>query len=196
VRNYLELVDRALAKARVSTNEKSRESDERRSTAPHNDTGLSRIPLARRGSLSIFAKTYAKNKIYNDINEEVVFDGCDCDSQSKNQKISDEKSEKNQLELAFETLCARPPEGVLNQRWIKAITDAEDFLVVWGEQAAALGWTVDDLFGLDPIAPLRRHDAMGLLWSLQGCKVVALTELAAIVRMPTGNLLTFYRRNV
>ncbi|HEY2532173.1 MAG TPA: hypothetical protein VGJ20_30310 [Xanthobacteraceae bacterium] len=92
------------------------------------------------------------------------------------------------------TLLAKPPEGVPNQRWIQAINDAENFLVTWGEQAVAFGWQAQELFGLDPITPLRRYDVMGLIWLLQGCPVVALTERTAAIKMPTGNELMFYRK--
>jgi hypothetical protein len=34
---------------------------------------------------------------------------------------------------------------------------------------------------------------MGLIWSLQGCPIVALTELTAAIKMPAGSQLTFYR---
>ena len=52
----------------------------------------------------------------------------------------------------------------------------------------------EDLFALDPVAPLAAYDVMGLIWLLQGCPVVALTDTAATIRMPTGNLLRFFRR--
>jgi hypothetical protein len=68
------------------------------------------------------------------------------------------------------------------------------FLGTWARQADALGWSAEDLFGLDPVAPMTRYDTMGLIWSLQGCPVVALTSDAATIQMPTGNHLRFYRR--
>jgi hypothetical protein len=63
--------------------------------------------------------------------------------------------------VALEELRAKPPEGILNPRWVPAIKDAGDFLAAWGEQASALGWSADDLFGLHPTAPLARYDHMG-----------------------------------
>src|SRR6516162_8969657 len=52
---------------------------------------------------------------------------------------------------------------------------ARRFLAKWGEQAAALGWTPRDLFGLQksPDQPhpsyrrLSRYDETGLIWLLQ-----------------------------
>jgi hypothetical protein len=67
--------------------------------------------------------------------------------------------------------------------------DVRVFLDAWGVQAARLGWTVDDLFGLDPGAPMSRYDRMGLLWMLKGYRVVALTSSEA--RLNRG--LAYYR---
>ena len=105
-----------------------------------------------------------------------------------------ELSELSPLKTAFTALVATRPDGVLNQRYIQAIADADVFLQVWGERAAALGWTADDLFGLDAVAPMARYDAMGLVWLTQGCPVVALTKGSATIKMPTGNHLLYYRR--
>lgn len=64
-------------------------------------------------------------------------------------------------------------------RWAQARRDAIDFLAIWGEQAAELGWTAQELFGLDPVAPLARYDVMGLIWLLGGKKVTELTKVSA-----------------
>src|SRR6516225_7917446 len=42
----------------------------------------------------------------------------------------------------------RRPDLVAADDWRQAIEDGRQFLARWGEQAAALGWTADDLFGL------------------------------------------------
>jgi hypothetical protein len=63
-----------------------------------------------------------------------------------------------------------------------------------------LGWTVGELFGLHkpPEKPhpsysrLSRYDATGLLWLLQGRRVVALTDNTAAIQNPnTGNVLAY-----
>jgi hypothetical protein len=51
------------------------------------------------------------------------------------------------------------------------------------------GVAVEDLFGLDPTAGLKRHDTTGLLWLLKGERVVALT--ATEVRLTSK--LTYYK---
>jgi hypothetical protein len=53
-----------------------------------------------------------------------------------------------------------------------------------------LGWRPEELFGLDPIAPMTSYNRMGLLWMLKGERVVALTVTGA--RLSGG--LTFYRK--
>jgi hypothetical protein len=104
---------------------------------------------------------------------------------------------------AFEKLQRRCPDEVDEPRWHLALDDAGAFLVAWGEQAEALGWTAADLFGLHevPANPhptyqrLSRYDCTGVIWLLQGCPVVALTEATAAIKMPTGNITTYRRHN-
>jgi hypothetical protein len=86
-------------------------------------------------------------------------------------------------------LLARAPADVPAARWHRCIRDAVEFLDEWGEAAVSLGWSVDDLFGLDPVAPLARYDNMGMLWLLKGERVIALTSTEA--RFAS---LTFYRK--
>jgi hypothetical protein len=62
---------------------------------------------------------------------------------------------------------------------------------MWGAKALELGWTGEDLFGLDPVAPMARYDAIGLVWLLRGREHVS--ELTAThARLSGGN--TFYRQ--
>jgi hypothetical protein len=77
------------------------------------------------------------------------------------------------LAAALAALKRRRPDCVESGPWQRALEDGHRFLIQWGEQAAAFGWTAEELFGLDPVAPLRRYDVMGLIWFLQGCPVVA-----------------------
>ena len=98
-------------------------------------------------------------------------------------------------------MTARSPEHVPADRWQQAVQDGRRFLAKWGEQAAALGWTPRDLFGLhkSPDQPhpsyrrLSRYDETGLIWLLQGRPVVALTSATAAIENPTGAI-TVYRR--
>ena len=102
---------------------------------------------------------------------------------------------------AFKALQRRCPEHVEPDRWQRAIEDGGRFLARWSEQAAALGWTARDLFGLHtpPVQPapnyrrLSRYDQTGLIWLLGGRPVVALTDTTAAIKTATGAV-TVYRR--
>ncbi|WP_448952104.1 hypothetical protein [Labrys neptuniae] len=74
------------------------------------------------------------------------------------------------------------------RRWERAKLDAVEFLADWGERAAELGWTAQELFGLHPVAPLTRYDVMGLVWLLNGKEVSAIDE-----RTATIGATTYYR---
>ena len=73
---------------------------------------------------------------------------------------------------ALEALERRSPDHIEAERWHQAVEDGRRFLAQWGEQAEALGWTAEDLFGLaEPPkrpSPLYRRlsqlDATGLIW--------------------------------
>jgi len=99
-----------------------------------------------------------------------------------------------QLDHVFAALERRCPDHVEVGRWQRAVEDGRRFLAQWGEQAAALGWTARDLFGLHtpPADPhptydrLSRYDATGLLWLLEGRTVTALSSDTAVIRTATG----------
>ena len=107
----------------------------------------------------------------------------------------------NRFGRAFSALEARCPDRVPTDRWQQAVEDARCFLARWGEQAEALGWTARDLFGLTPVPDkphpsyrrLSRYDATGLIWLLDGRRVVALTATTAAIQGPSGNV-TVYRK--
>ncbi|WP_146140354.1 hypothetical protein [Alsobacter soli] len=80
---------------------------------------------------------------------------------------------------AFARLQQEKPRGVDLARWRQAMQDGGLFLDRWGVTADALGWEVADVFGLDPVAPLARYDAMGLIWLLAGATVRLLDERSA-----------------
>jgi hypothetical protein len=105
---------------------------------------------------------------------------------------------------ALDALEARCPDHVEPGRWHLCIEDAQRFLAAWGDKAQALGWTAGELLGLhDPPAHphpsyyrLSRYDATGLLWHLDGNRVVALTaDTAAIESRSTGNVLIYRKHN-
>jgi hypothetical protein len=101
----------------------------------------------------------------------------------------------------LEALERRCPDHIDHHRWRQAIADGSHFLVQWGEQAAALGWTARDLFGLPDVPDrprpnyerLSRYDQRGLVWMLQGRLVFALTKDSALIKTANGTL-SYYRR--
>ena len=66
-----------------------------------------------------------------------------------------------------------------SEAWRQAENDAYRFVENWGRQAIALGWTEENV--------------IGLIWSLQGRRVVAMTARRAAIRS-AGGAVTFYRR--
>jgi hypothetical protein len=105
--------------------------------------------------------------------------------------------------MIFDALERRCPDFVPNDRWKRAIEDAQSFLAIWGTQADALGWTERELFGLHPVPTkphpsfhlLSRYDIVGLIWLLHGRPVIALTETEATILAPSGANLMYRRHN-
>jgi hypothetical protein len=89
----------------------------------------------------------------------------------------------------------RPPGDVPLQRWRQFVDDVGLFLdSAFCAAATSLGWGPLDLFGCDRTKPFARIDKCGLLWLLNGRKLVALTENTATIETPTGARQTYYRR--
>ncbi len=79
-------------------------------------------------------------------------------------------------------------------RWEALCEGAYRFLRDWAAQAHELGWTALDLFGVHPLKPWARLNAMGLVVLLNGARVTALSDLEAVIEKPNGARLTFRRR--
>jgi hypothetical protein len=93
------------------------------------------------------------------------------------------------------------PDHVDPARWRQCIADASRFASSWGDKAAALGWTGEDLFGLHeppakpgPTYRLSRYDTTGLLWLLHGRPVIALTDTTAAIGKLSGGTV-IYRKD-
>jgi hypothetical protein len=110
------------------------------------------------------------------------------------------RSPKRFCQTTFDALERRCPDHIAHDRWRQAIADGAHFLAQWGEQAAALGWTVRDLFCLADVPDrpgpryqrLARYDQTGLIWILQGRRVVALTKDTAVIETTNGTV-SYYR---
>ena len=73
-----------------------------------------------------------------------------------------------------------PPGDFPSRRWDQLRRDAADFLAsTWAMEAARLGWTDLDLFGVDADRPYTRIDGLGLVPALDGSKIVALSAEGA-----------------
>jgi hypothetical protein len=89
---------------------------------------------------------------------------------------------------------ARPPDDVPQRRWLQFIGDCGAFLDSgWAAKAVALGWGPLDLFGCDRLKPFARIDRLGLLWLLNGRRLLALTADSATIETATGGRLTCRR---
>jgi hypothetical protein len=92
-------------------------------------------------------------------------------------------------------LTAPAPRDFPPARWLNAVKQAIHFATAWAPLALSLGWTAEELFGLHPIAPDRRHDAKGLAFALSDGKcIVAITANRGVIRAASGAKLSFYRR--
>jgi hypothetical protein len=90
---------------------------------------------------------------------------------------------------------ASPPSEVPGRRWVQFIDDCGRFLDNgWGSRADALGWRPFELFGCDRDRPFARIDRAGLLWLINGSKLVALTTETATIETSAGHRQTFQRR--
>ena len=89
----------------------------------------------------------------------------------------------------------KAPADVPPKRWQRFIDDAALFLDgPFCAVASALGWGPFDLFGCDRYRPFARIDQAGLLWLLNGDKLVMLADDAATIETATGARQT-WRRN-
>ncbi len=74
------------------------------------------------------------------------------------------------------------PEGIPPVRWRHIIHAAGVFADRWAKQAAALGWSAAELFGVHSSGSLKRYDSMGLVVGMtgQGIELQSIAENEAI----------------
>ncbi len=89
---------------------------------------------------------------------------------------------------------ALPPTGFDRKRWRTLIDDGGKFLARWGEEAARLGWSALDVFGVHSIAPGARYDAAGLALLISGGEVVSVKPDRATIQSNRGGALLTYLR--
>ena len=80
-----------------------------------------------------------------------------------------------------------PPTGFTDARWAVGVVSALLLARRFGGVALELGWVTEDLFGLHPVAPAARYDAMGLAFLLHpGDQIVSLTAQHATIQRRSG----------
>jgi hypothetical protein len=91
----------------------------------------------------------------------------------------------------------RPPSDVPLRRWQTFVDDVGRFLDgPFLTVAVTLGWGPLDLFGCDRDRPFNRIDKAGLLWLLNGDRLVALSENTAAIERRTGSRYTYHRKQL
>ena len=88
-----------------------------------------------------------------------------------------------------------PPADVPSQRWLAFIDDCRRFLDGnFAAKAAALGWGAFDVFGCHRERPFARIDQAGMLWLLNGDRLIALSENTATIETRSGARQTWRRK--
>jgi len=94
----------------------------------------------------------------------------------------------------------RPPTDVPRHRWRQFVSDCHSFLNSpenWAERAAELGWDARALFGCHRNYRLMHLGSAGLLWAINGGKLVELHRDWAVIEVPVNrSQRTFFRRDV
>jgi hypothetical protein len=81
----------------------------------------------------------------------------------------------------------RPPRDMSAKRWLRFIDDCGRFLDDgWAARAAAFGWEPLHLFGCDRNRWYARLDHLGLLWRVNGGRMVELHRDRAIIELKSG----------
>jgi hypothetical protein len=89
----------------------------------------------------------------------------------------------------------RPRADVPPRRWVQFLGDVGRFLdSPFCAVARSLDWGPYDLFGCDRDRPFARIDQAGLLWLLDGNRLIALSANTATIETNTGTRQTFRRK--
>jgi hypothetical protein len=86
---------------------------------------------------------------------------------------------------------SKPPSGIMPEYWLRFVDDCGRFLDGWAERAAALGWGPLHLFGCDRKRPFTRLYHLGLVWQVNGGRVVELQCNRATIKTRDARLLAY-----
>ena len=94
----------------------------------------------------------------------------------------------------------RPHTDIPPHRWRQFLSDCNKFLTAgenWAGRAAELGWNAATLFGCRRARPLDHPGGAGLLWAIQGGRLVELHRDWAVIELAAnGSRHVFERRRV
>ncbi|MCH8172267.1 MAG: hypothetical protein IIA70_03055 [Proteobacteria bacterium] len=78
------------------------------------------------------------------------------------------------------------PDQYTTAEWEEVINDAGLFADKWAARARDLGWTIMDIFAVHKSGSRKRLDGEGVILSLRGNKVIAITADHIIIETSTG----------
>ncbi len=76
--------------------------------------------------------------------------------------------------------------------WNRLVRDAKTFSDLWLERAVECGWSVNEMFGMNPKPDARRVDLLGLVPLISGRDILALDAFSAVIRNPIGDAGRYY----
>jgi hypothetical protein len=94
-------------------------------------------------------------------------------------------------EAAQAALRAQPPPDAPAKRWMVAMDGLVRFVRDWGDRAALLGWTGEELYRVPPL--WSRIDLTGAALLVGDKKVAAVTEASIAIESQSGSRLKFRR---
>jgi hypothetical protein len=95
-------------------------------------------------------------------------------------------------EAAKATLAAAAPNDCSEERWTSAVLGLHRFVVEgWGDRAALMGWTKDELYRVPPC--WGRFDLTGAALLIGQSRVIAVTEASIVIETHSGARLKFRR---
>jgi hypothetical protein len=95
-------------------------------------------------------------------------------------------------EAAKAALAAAAPVDCSEDRWTTAVRGLHRFVVEgWGDRAALMGWTKDELYRVPPL--WSRIDLTGAALLIGQSRVIAVTEASIAIETLSGSRLKFRR---
>ncbi len=99
------------------------------------------------------------------------------------------------VEAWVQVHLANPPSEL--PRWGQFLEDCTRFVDQgWAERAEVIGWRALDLFGCDRERPFTQIDTAGLLWLINGGRIVSLSNETVTIESPTGTRQSYRRRPI